>query len=482
MTGFNDFMPVLPEIILAFLAITALMLGVFYKGDTFKLVTLFAGISLVCVGVVAIVGSTGQKEFAFNDLLVVDSFGLFMKLLILIGGVASLSMAGPYLRFYKLDKFEFPVLVMLAIVGMMIMVSAGGLLTLYLGLELQSLALYVLASINRDRYRSTEAGLKYFVLGALSSGMLLYGISLIYGFTGTIDFAVLSESLESGEKGIGLTVGLVFVLTGLCFKISAVPFHMWTPDVYEGAPTPVTAFFAAAPKVAALGLMIRVLADGFWELRADWQQIIIFVSIASMLVGAFLAIVQTNIKRLMAYSSIGHIGYALVGLAAGSEAGIESMLIYIAIYLTMTLGTFGGILAMRRDEGMVEDITELAGLAKTNLPLAVAFGIFMFSLAGIPPLLGFWGKWYVFSAAIEAGLLPLVIIGLVTSVVSAYYYLRVIKVIFFDSAEENFKPIEGTGVKLVIGLSALANSPFSYFILVAPLTAAAGWAIGGLIT
>ena len=321
---------------------------------------------------------------------------------------------------------------------MMMMVSAGDLIALYLGLELQSLALYVVAAIRRDDVRSSEAGLKYFVLGALSSGMLLYGASLIYGFTGSTSFEVIaSVAGGAGGASIGLIVGLVFLMVGLAFKVSAVPFHMWTPDVYEGAPTPVTAFFAAAPKMAAMALLVRVMMTAFPGIASDqWKQIIVFLSIASMVLGAVAAIGQTNIKRLMAYSSIGHVGFALVGLAAGNDEGVQGVLIYMAIYLAMTLGTFACILTMRRKGGYVEDIEELGGLAKTNLGVAFVMAMLMFSLAGIPPLAGFWAKWYVFLAAVKAGLWPLAIIGVIASVVGCYYYLRIVKVMFFDDARK----------------------------------------------
>ncbi|MGB6117578.1 MAG: NADH-quinone oxidoreductase subunit NuoN, partial [Mesorhizobium sp.] len=326
-------------------------------------------------------------------------------------------------------------------------------MTLYMGLELQSLALYVIAAINRDSARATEAGLKYFVLGALSSGMLLYGISLVYGYTGHTGFAEIAQALSQGERQLGLIFGLVFVMAGLAFKISAVPFHMWTPDVYEGAPTPVTAFFAAAPKMAAMALLVRVVVDPFKPITADWQQIVVFISIASMALGAFAAIGQKNIKRLMAYSSIGHMGFALVGLAAGTEMGVRGVALYMAIYLAMTLGTFAFILAMRRKEGNVEQISDLAGLAQTNPALAVIMTILMFSLAGIPPLAGFWAKWYVFLAAMEANLLALAIIGVLCSVVGAYYYLRIIKIMWFDEPAGGFVPAS-TELRVVLGASS----------------------------
>ncbi len=469
----------LPEIFLALAAMLVLMVGVFSPKGAYERANLLSLAVLAITLVLVVVGADGTLSYAFNDMMVVDRFGAFMKVLVLIGSMAACIMSTPYLKLTGLAKFEYPVLILLATTGMMIMLSAATLLTLYVGLELQSLALYVLAAINRDRNRSTEAGLKYFVLGALSSGLLLYGTSLIYGFSGTLELEQVASIIEAGNVSLGMTVGLVFVLAGLAFKISAVPFHMWTPDVYEGAPTPVTAFFAAAPKVAAIGLLIRVLAEGFWDRQEDWQQIIVFMSIASMLVGAFIALVQTNIKRLMAYSSIGHIGFALMGLAAGSVDGLESVMTYMAVYLTMTLGSFGAVLAMRRDEGMVENIDDLAGLAKTNLPLAVAIGIFMLSLAGIPLLLGFWAKLAVFTAAIDAGLISLAVVGGLSSVVSAFYYLRIFKIMFFDDVEEPLSPIDGSGVRFVIGASALINSPLSYVFVLAPLAGAVSWAALG---
>jgi NADH-quinone oxidoreductase subunit N len=320
-------------------------------------------------------------------------------------------------------------------------VSANDLISLYIGLELQSLSLYVVASFRRDSRRSSEAGLKYFVLGALSSGMLLYGASLIYGFAGTTSFdglATLFKGLGGEGSSVGLVVGLVFVISGLAFKVSAVPFHMWTPDVYQGAPTPVTAFFAVAPKIAAIALFVRVLMGPFGVMIGDWQQVVIVLSAASMVLGAFAAIWQTNIKRLMAYSSIGHVGYALIALAAGTEAGVRGVLVYMAIYLAMNVGTFCCILAMRRTGRMVEGIDDLAGLARTHPMVAMALAAMMFSMAGIPPLAGFFGKFYIFVAAIDAGLIPLAVIGVLTSVVGAFYYLRIIKIMYFEEPVDAF--------------------------------------------
>lgn len=475
-------LPVLPELIMGIGAMLLLMLGVF-QGD--KSYGQMANLSVLLLIVTAFVMFTqvgGERQLTFGAMFVTDAFAVFAKTLVFVGSGAAILMSSAYLKQMNIAKFEYPILILLATLGMMIMISANNLMSLYVGLELQSLSLYVLAAMNRDRLRSTEAGLKYFVLGALSSGMLLYGVSLVYGFAGTTDFELLAETAKAAdEPQIGIIVGMVFLMAGLAFKVSAVPFHMWTPDVYEGSPTPVTAFFAAAPKVAALALFVRVMVTGFPSMTAEWQQVVVFISIASMLVGAFVAIVQTNIKRLMAYSSIGHIGYALVGLAAGTQAGVEALLIYIAIYVTMTLGTFAAILTMRRPEGMVEDISDLSGLSQTNLPLAIALAIFMFSLAGIPLLAGFWGKWYVFLAAVEAGLIPLAVIGVLTSVVGAFYYLRIIKVMFFDEPAPAFENGHGRAVSSVIAVAAIVNSPVSYFVLIGPLVAAASWAAGSLL-
>jgi len=442
-----------PELIIAVGAMALLMVGVFVHKDRANAIvtSLTVALLVAALGWMVFFTPTGP---AFGGAYVHDAFSLFMKTLVLIGSTVALVMSVGFAREEKFDRFEFPILIALATLGMMLMVSADNLLGLYMALELQSLALYVIAAINRDSIRSTEAGLKYFVLGALSSGMMLYGISLIYGFTGHIDYQAVAGAI-GGERSIGLLFGLVFLLVGLAFKISAVPFHMWTPDVYEGAPTPVTAFLAAAPKMAAMALLVRVVMEAFQPVTTDWQQIIVFISIASMLLGSFAAIGQSNIKRLMAYSSIGHMGYALVGLAAGSVAGIQGVMLYMAIYLAMTLGTFAFILAMRRkDEGNVEQISDLAGYAANNPLMATILTALMFSLTGIPPLAGFWAKWYVFLAAVEAGLWPLAIIGVLASVVGAYYYLRIIKIMWFDDAEARFVAPAGE-LRLVMGASGL---------------------------
>lgn len=444
---------VTPELILAVGALALLMIGVFAGEKSATTVTGLAVALLIISGVwLVLVPAEGS---AFGGAYVADGYARFMKVLALIGSITAMIMAVGHARFDHLDKFEFPVLLVLATLGVMLMISANNLISLYLSLELQSLALYVVAAINRDSLRSTEAGLKYFVLGALSSGMLLYGMSLVYGFTGNIGFAEISGVLANGGASLGVVFGLVFVLAGLAFKISAVPFHMWTPDVYEGAPTPVTAFLAAAPKIGAMAILVRIVIDAFQPIFDQWQQIIVFISIASMLLGSFAAIGQRNIKRLMAYSSIGHMGYALVGLAAGNETGVTGVIVYMMIYLFMTLGTFACIMAMRRKEGgNVENIDDLAGLSTTKPFMAFVLTALMFSLAGIPPLAGFFGKYFVFVAAIEAKLYALAIIGVLSSVVGCFYYLRVVKVMWFDEAKGEFTRIAGE-LRLVFGLSGL---------------------------
>lgn len=439
-----------PELILAVGAMALLMTGVF-SGERAN--TVVNGLAVaIFIGAGAWMIFLGGEGQAFGGVFVNDPFVRVMKVLTLFGSVVTLIMSVGFARAEKFDRFEYPVLVMLATLGMMLMISANDMLALYLGLELQSLALYVVAAINRDSVRSTEAGLKYFVLGALSSGLLLYGISLVYGYTGHTGFDAIAAAVTGSERQLGLVFGLVFILAGLSFKISAVPFHMWAPDVYEGAPTPVTAFFAAAPKMAAMALLVRVMMGAFQPVAVDWQQIIVFVSVGSMLLGAFAAIGQKNIKRLMAYSSIGHMGYALVGLATGTEAGIRGVVIYMLIYMMMTLGAFAFILAMRRKDGNVEQIDDLAGLSETNPAMATIMTLLMFSLAGIPPLAGFFAKWYVFWAAIDANMIGLAVIGVLTSVVGAFYYLRIVKIMWFDESAGGFVPMAGE-LKLVLGLS-----------------------------
>jgi NADH-quinone oxidoreductase subunit N len=371
-------------------------------------------------------------------------------------------MSADFLKAPERRKFEYPILILFSTAGMLMLISAADLIALYLSLELMNLALYVVAAFDRDNVRSTEAGLKYFVLGALSSGMLLYGASLIYGFTGTVNFAAIAQAATTagagattGEGGsIGLTIGLIFLFAGLCFKVSAVPFHMWTPDVYQGAPTPITAFFAAAPKVAAIAVFLRVSLSAFPDIKTQWQQIIVFVAIASMGLGAFAAIGQRNIKRLMAYSSIGHMGFALIGLAAGTPEGAQGVLVYMAIYVAMTLGTFACIIAMRRGGEPFEDIGDLAGLARTNPTQAFFLAMLLFSLAGIPPLAGFFAKYYVFLAAIKAGLIALAVLGVLASVVGCYYYLMIVKIMYFDEPAPAFDPMD-RGLRLVLGATGL---------------------------
>ncbi|CAN7229931.1 NADH-quinone oxidoreductase subunit NuoN [Bosea sp. LjRoot90] len=444
--------PALPEIILALGAIAMVLYGAI-QGERSTRTLEIAALALLALALVLVLRGEG-KVVTFNGAFIADGFSRFMKVLTLIGAAAAIVLSADFLRRDGAMRFEFPILIVLATIGMMMMISANDLIGLYVGLELQSLALYVVAAFDRDNPRSTEAGLKYFVLGALSSGMLLYGASLVYGFTGTVNYAGIAEAVKGGHPGIGLIIGLVFVAAGVAFKISAVPFHMWTPDVYEGAPTPVAAFFASAPKMAAMAMTVRIFVGAFPGALHDWQQIIIFMAIASMALGAFAAIGQSNIKRLLAYSSIANMGYALVGLAAGTPAGVQGVMTYMAIYLATTLAAFACVLMMNRNGKPVEEIGELAGLSRTNGWMAFAMSMMMFSLAGIPPLAGFWAKWYVFLAAIEAKLYVLAVVGVVTSVVGAYYYLRIVKVIYFDDAKPAFDKGD-VGVRGVLLISAL---------------------------
>jgi NADH-quinone oxidoreductase subunit N len=458
-----NLIPAMPEIFLALAAMGLLMLGVFQRdGDNaaairfsrlmIRLGTLALALTLLLVITIAARGPL----LSFGGMFIVDDYAIFFKVLVLLASASCLLISQEYLELRGITRFEYIVLVLLATTGMMLMISANDFIALYLGLEMQSLALYVIASFHRDEVRSVEAGLKYFVLGALASGMLLYGASLIYGYSGTTGFIAVQSvlgDLQGATPPVGLIVGLVFVIAGLAFKVSAVPFHMWTPDVYQGAPTPVTAFFSLAPKFAAIALLLRVMIEPFGTLLAQWQQIIIFISIASMLLGGFAAIGQNNIKRLMAYSSIGHVGYALIGLAVGGQEGIRGVLIYMTIYLFMNLGAFACILCMRRGQQMVEGISDLAGLSRTHPMMALSLAIFMFSLAGIPPLAGFFGKLYIFLAAVEGGLYTLAIIGVLSSVVAAYYYIRIVKVMYFDQATEPLDRAFGLELRLVMLVS-----------------------------
>lgn len=469
------FMPMLPEIVLLAGALALLLFGAIYGEKTVGVVDIVATALLLAVALLVAM-QPGERLEAFGGSFVVDDFARFMKVLALIGSAATVVMSIDYFRRENIRRFEFGVLILTATAGMMVIISAYDLVVLYLGLELLSLSLYVVAAIDRNNLRSTEAGLKYFVLGALSSGMLLYGASLIYGFTGTVSFTGIAAAAK-GSVSLGVVFGLVFLFAGLAFKVSAVPFHMWTPDVYEGAPTPVTSFFASAPKVAAMALFVRVALDAFPHIVPQWQQIIIFISIASMILGAFAAIGQRNIKRMMAYSSIGHVGFALIGLAAGTTEGVQGVLVYMAIYMAMTIGGFICILVMRRASGAVEDIDQLAGLARTQPGVAFFFGAFLFSLAGIPPLAGFFAKWYVFLAAIDAKLYTLAVIGVVTSVVGAYYYLRIVKIMYMDEPAKALLPMPNE-LRVVLGIFGLFVILF--FAYPAPLVAAAAAAAKSL--
>ena len=470
--------PALPEMVLAAAAMVLLILGAIRGEGSARLVSWLAIAVLIVVFLLTEFGG-GERRVGFYGMFMADAFAQFMKALVLIGSAVTILIAMRYNEQEGIARFEFPVLVLLATTGMMVMISANDLITLYVGLELQNLALYVVASFNRDSVRSSEAGLKYFVLGALSSGMLLYGASLIYGFTGTTAFAdIATFATGVAMPPTGVIIGLVFVVVGLAFKVSAVPFHMWTPDVYEGAPTPVTAFFAVAPKIAALALFVRFMIEPFGSLVGEWRQIIIFLSIASMVFGAVAAIAQENIKRLMAYSSIGHVGYALIGLAAGTASGVRGVLVYMTIYLFMTLGTWAVILCMRRDGQMVEGISDLAGLSRSQPGLALALGIFMFALSGIPPTAGLFAKLYVFLAAIDAKLTGLAVIGVVTSVVSAFYYLRVVKVMYFDEPAAGFDRPISAELKGVVFVTAVAT--LFFFILPGPVMGAAETAAAAL--
>ena len=479
MANAHDYALAAPEIFLALAAMVLLMLGVFRGNQSTRLLCWLAVASFAITSLL-VFKAPAESSSSFAGMYVADSFTAFIKILVLIGSAAGLIMSMGFIRDEGMERFEFPVLFILATLGMMMMVSANDLIALYMGIELQSLALYVIASFQRDSLRSTEAGLKYFVLGALSSGMLLYGCSLIYGFTGATGFTAIAAAIQGQEHaGIGLIVGIVFLCAGLAFKVSAVPFHMWTPDVYEGAPTPVTAFFAVAPKIAGLALFMRALIVPFLAISDDWQQIIVVISVASMLLGAFAAIWQDNIKRLMAYSSIGHVGYALIGLAAGSAEGVRGVLVYLVIYMAMNVGTFACILSMRRRSGMVEGISDLAGLSKRNPLMALALAVFMFAMAGIPPLGGFFGKFYIFIAAVNAELYTLAVIGVLASVVGAFYYLRIIKVMYFDEPGEPFESPMSVELRAIIGVCGVFVTFFAFY--TAPFIASAQIAAAALI-
>ncbi|MEO0441596.1 MAG: NADH-quinone oxidoreductase subunit NuoN [Pseudomonadota bacterium] len=473
----------MPEIILTVSSLLLLLVAAYGGIKSARLVTILSVAALAGSSMVVIEFLTNSSyEFggdAFSGLYRMDAFGSFAKLLIYFAAIVCLMIAP---RFFKAGgeyRPEYPVLIIFAAIGMGMMVSAVDMLTLYIGLELNSLSAYVLASFIRSEERSAEAGLKYFVLGALASGMLLFGISLVYGFAGSTSFSVIGDTL-TGDLSTGPLIGVVLVLAGLAFKISAVPFHMWTPDVYEGAPTPVTAFFASAPKVAAIALTVRVIIDAFGGQTSTWQQIIVFVALASIVLGAVAAIGQQNIKRLLAYSSINNVGFLLIGLAAGTAQGVSAMLFYLVIYVLMTLGSFICVMEMRDKDGKpLESLSSLAGLSQTRPGLAAAFAVFMFSLAGIPPLFGFWGKFLVFDAAVAAGMLPLAVIGIAASVIGAFYYIKVVKIIYFDEPANQIVPTGNKTENGLIALTAIAVSPLGYLAIpaLAPITATAAQAL-----
>ncbi len=457
----NDINVILPELVIAGFAMAILMWGVYSKREVGAQALWLVSLLFIGVGAWIAVADFGSHE-AFNGMFINDAFARFAKITMLWSGAAVMLLSREYLTRAKLLKFEFPVLVALAMVGMMMMVSAGDMMSLYMGLELQSLSLYVIAAFNRNSLRSSEAGLKYFVLGALSSGLLLYGMSLVYGYTGATGFAAITEVIEAEGLPIGALIGLVFVVTGMSFKVSAAPFHMWTPDVYEGSPTPVTALFATAPKVAAAAMITRVLFDAFGGVVSDWQQILALLALLSMFVGSIAAIGQTNIKRLMAYSSIGHMGFAIMGLAAGTEAGVTNMLIYMVVYVATNIGVFAFILNMEKDGRAVTDISALSLYSKVAPGRALALLVLMFSLAGIPPLVGFFAKLYVLQAAFDAGLAWLAIAAVIASVISAYYYLRIIYLMYFG---EPVEALDGKMPALHMGLLAASAAAMVFGII-----------------
>ena len=463
-----------PELVLAGGVLVFLMVGVFTRKPERFMTEAMIGLQLLAL--VALFTYGFGVGTAFGGSYVQDGFAIFLKTLTLLASSATLALSSPYKEQERINRFEFPILINLATLGMLMMISANDLIALYIAIELQSLAIYVAVAVNRDSVRASEASLKYFVLGALSSGMLLYGMSLIYGFTGSIQFQDIAVAITSGDPSIGVVFGLVFIMAGLAFKLAAVPFHMWTPDVYEGAPVSVTAFLAAAPKLAAMGMLVRIVIVGFPNAADAWQQIVTAVAIMSMLLGAFAAIGQQNLKRLMAYSSIANMGFALVALSANSAEGVFGVIFYLAIYVVMTVGTFACITALRRDGAAVETIDDLKGLSRSHPLIALTLAILMFSFIGIPPFAGFFAKLYAFSAAMEAGLYPLAVIGVLASVVAAYYYLRIVKVMYVDEPEHSYEEIPGR-VRAIIGFSALFTGlfliilgPFETFALTAART------------
>ena len=446
----NNLNILLPEIFLSLSTFAILMLGVFIK-KSFNII--FNLTSLILILTIAIIlNNPNHEEKIFLDSFIRDAFSNYFKILILISSLFVLNSSKNFIIENTLDKFEYPIIILLSILGMFFMVSANDLILFYLGLELQSLSLYILASIDRDNLRSSESGIKYFVLSALSSGLLLYGCSLLYGFTGSTNFDLIANQLN--KENVGAVFAMVFILVGLAFKISAVPFHMWTPDVYEGAPTSITNYFAVVPKVAGLALLIKFMLIPFSNILLEWQTIIIFISIASMILGAVAAIVQKNIKRLLAYSSIGHIGYALAGVATGAISGYESAIIYISIYVIMNIGAFSCLYLLKKDGQYKENISDLSGISKKHPLLAISFLIILFSLAGVPPLGGFFAKFYVFTAVLERNMYALAIIGLLTTVISAFYYLKIIKTIYFDDSIITFESVKNKTAQVSIFLSS----------------------------
>jgi NADH-quinone oxidoreductase subunit N len=473
----SELSPMLPELFLAVAGMVLLVAGVFRGNESLRFINRAAIFSFL-IALFIMLGQEPTGGAIVNGMFVQDAFTFFMKLLVIGGVMVSLALSVQYLHQEQVLRFEYPILILFSGLGMMLMVSANDLLSLYMGLELQSLSLYVLAAIRRNHVRSAESGMKYFILGAISSGMLLFGISLIYGFTGTTNFELIASTL-SQDVTVGAVIGFVFVLSALAFKISAVPFHMWTPDVYEGAPTSVTAFFALVPKIAAMALIIRLLFVPFAAFSEQWFQIMWLLALASMVVGAFAGLRQDNIKRLLAYSSIGNIGYALIGVVAGGETGLTSVLVYLTLYMVMTAGVFGIVLCMRLEGVAIESISDLAGLSRNNPWLAYPMAILMFSMSGIPPMAGFFGKFMVFQAAVASGLYTLAVLGVLTSVVAAYYYLRIIKVMFFDEPAEKFDSAIEFPRKLIIGLSVIVVVAF--IIEPSPLVQISQGAVGGLL-
>jgi len=442
---------ILPELFLSTSILSLLMVGVFVR-RSFKLVNLLTIFSLGLT-IVLILNLPDEIIKVFRESYIIDSFAIFMKILTLLFCIFVLISSKEYIKINNIDKIEYPIIILAATLGMILMISSYDLIIFYLGLELQSLSLYILASFKKNDEKSTEAGLKYFVLSALASGLLLYGFSLIYGFTGSTNFELISKNLN--EDNAGAVFGIVFVIVGLAFKISVVPFHMWTPDVYEGAPTSVTSFFALVPKIAGIAVFIRFMYVPFFNIINQWQTIIIFLSIASMILGAVAAIGQTNIKRLMAYSSIGHMGYALAGIATGTNEGVQSTIVYLTIYLVMSLGTFACIFMMKRENIFYENINDLSGLSKNHPMIALCFLVMLFSLAGIPPLAGFFAKFYIFMSVIEVKMYALAVAGLITTVVSAFYYLRIIKIIYFDKPKKAFDETYDLGLKFSLIISTI---------------------------